>query len=240
MVSKSAIDRTCGALLAALAVATVVAAAIGSQFETYDRSFEKAINEVADSSGLFTVGLVSSFIAGLAGVALASTMYLAYRGHDRTVSMVGALWLLTFGGAMIGASVAGSAVLHMADQFETAVGTNADIIAASARPIHIVRESSGIVGITVFLPLAMLTFGAIIVRHRAAPGWLGWLALVAGAAMLMFWVTEVGWAISMLGVPLALLWLVLLGGWMMLRGTRDATGVDEPEIATAPVPVSAE
>ena len=252
MLTQNTIERTCGVLLIALAVAVVATAAIGSQFETYDKTFDEALQKAADDSGLFKVSLVSSFVAGLVGVVLASLMYLAYRGHGRPVSLLGALWLLAFSAATVGASVAGSAMLHMADQFEKAVGADthnvaagaqvvgavAHNIAVSARPVHILRESSGIVAMTVFLPLATLTFGALIVASRAVPGWLGWLAVVAGAAMLAFWVPVVGWLIFIVGTLLALIWLVVLGGWMLVRGTNEPRtqqrGVPMTPLDTAP------
>ena len=231
MLSQSTIERTCGVLLVVLAVAVVATAAMGSRFETHDRSFQEALHQVADDSGIFRVSLVSSFVAGLTGLVLASTMYFAYRGHDRSASLLGAVWLLAFGAAMAGASVAGSAVLHMANQFSDVGAANGLAIATSARPVHILRESSGIVAVTVFLPLATLTFGALIVRSRAVPAWLGWPAVVAGAGMLLFWVPNVGWFIFILGTPLALLWLVVLGGWMLVRGTRRPDPL--PEVRSA-------
>ncbi|MDA1347392.1 MAG: DUF4386 family protein [Chloroflexi bacterium] len=254
MLTQNTIERTCGVLLIALAVAVVATAAIGSQFETYDKSFDEALQKVADNPGLFKLSLVSSFVAGLVAVALACTMYLAYRGHGKPMALLGAVWLLAFSAAMVGASVAGSAVLHMADHIEKvvgadthnvaagaqAVGAMAHNIAVSARPVHILRESSGIVAITVFLPLATLTFGVLIVASRAVPGWLGWLAVVAGAAMLAFWVpvVGVGWAIFLLGTLLALIWLVVLGGWMLVRGTNEPRtqqrGVPMTPLDTAP------
>ena len=241
MLSQNAIERTCGVLLVVLAVAVVATAAIGEGFSTYEKSFDEALHEVAEDSGLFKAGLVTSFLAGLVGLVLASTMYFAYREHDRPVSLLGGLWLLAFGAAMAGSSVAGSAVLHMADQFDTAAAANSQAIAIGARPAHVLRESSGIVALTVFLPLATLTFGVVIVRSRAVPAWLGWLAVVAGAAMSLFWVPEVGWFIFILGTPLALLWLVVLGGWMLVRGTRRPTPPPEvgPESTLAPAASSA-
>lgn len=80
MPTQNTIDHTCGGLLIAL---TVVAAAVnGSPFETYDKSFDEALQKVADNPGLFKASLV--------GVALATAMYLVYRGHDRPVSLLGA------------------------------------------------------------------------------------------------------------------------------------------------------
>lgn len=247
MLSQNTINRTCSGLLIALAVAVVASGASGSPFETYDKSFDEALQKVADSPGLFKVSLVSSFLAGLVGVILATTMYLVYRGHGRPVSLLGALWFLAFSAATVGASVAGSAMPHMAEHFEKAAGADAHNVAAgaqalgavahdiavSARPVLILRESSGIVAITVFLPLATLTFGILTVASRAVPRWLGWLAVMAGAAMPAFWIPGVGWLIFILGMLLALTWLVSLGGWMLIRGTHEPG--DRREVNSASV-----
>jgi hypothetical protein len=111
----------------------------------------------------------------------------------------------------------------MADAFDGTSGSNATMIANSARPMQHIYEDSGLLGFGTFFPLSLFAFGALVIRSRAVPRGLGWMALATGVLIPAFWVGL--WPVGMVGMLLAAIWLVLLGVWMVVSGTREAEPV---------------
>ena len=227
--SQSSIDRICGALLIALPVAIFTFIVADSQFNTYGLSFQESLRQVVDSSALFRAETVLLFISGLVSIALAAAMYLVFRTHERTLALFGAAWFLGLGMTWFVAAISGVALAHMADQFETATAVNASMIATSARPVQVIYEETVLIGMKTLFPLSLLTFGTLVIRSRVVPGWMGWMALVIGAMIPLYWVV---WFIGDFGMLFGGLWYVLLGGWMIVRGTREAPPA--PPAGTAP------
>ena len=217
---NSTIERICGVLLIALPVVAFIFLMTDSQFNTYDKSFQESIRQVVDSPSLFRADMAFLFVSGLVSIALAAAMYLAFRSHERTLALLGAFWLLGLGTTMVVGTLGGVALAHMADQFETSTPVHVSMIATSARPFQVIHEESALLGMTTFFPLSLLTFGAIIAWSRAVPRWLGWPALVIGVVILLGWVGPL--FLKDIGMIFGFLWSVLLGGWMIVRGTREA------------------
>ena len=218
--SNSTIDRICGALLVALPVAIVTFLMTDTQFNTYEKSFQESLRQVVDNARLFKAETALLFVSGLLSIALAAATYLAFRTHERTLALFGAFWFLGLCMTMVVGALSGVALAHMADQFETATAVNTSMIATSARPFQVIYEESTLLGMKTFFPLSLLTFAALIVRNRAVPRWLGWIALVIGAAIPFYWVV---WFVGDIGMMLGLIWSVMLGGWMIVKGTREAS-----------------
>ena len=231
MVSKSTIDRACGVLLLGVLASLIVFAVTGNKFDTYEESFSESLQEIVDNEALHVTSTVFSGVASVLLILLAGAMYLAFRPYERAMVLVGTLGFLAIGFIMLVATMAGIASAEMANEFEKASGGTATMIATSARPLDLIKEAA-FIGPVVFLPLSLLAFGSVIVWSRTVPRWLGWLALASGVVMLGFWVNL--WIVGIFGLMAAGLWFVLMGGWMLARGTGEEAAAVEPRLEVAP------
>ena len=236
MISKWAIDQICGVLLILLPAVLITSIATGSKFETYEKTAMRSLQTIADNQALFAISTIFLFITGLVGISLAAALYLSFRDHERTLALFGAVWVLGMGVTLVVGAMGGWTLTEIADEFEKASGGNASGIATSARPMQHLYEGSGLLGLATFFPLGLMAFGALVIRSRAVPRVLGWMALPTGVLIPAIWVGL--WLVGMVGMLLAAIWLVLLGVWMVVSGTREAEPVApvgyEPRVESAP------
>jgi len=98
----------------------------------------------------------------------------------------------------------------------------------------VVTQTIGVLDNDLFTPLAvgggvlMLAIGVLVVRTRALPIWLGWVAVVIGIAS----VTPVGF-IAFLAI---ILWVAIVSVLLYVRG-GDVGPVERPAAGTGPPPV---
>ena len=234
MVSKDAIDRVCGVLLILLPIALIASIATGSRFETHETTPMQSLQTVVDNHGLFVASTMFLFVTGLVSITLAAAMYLAFRTHETMPAMFGSVWLLGVGVTLMVGATGGFALGEIADEFKTAGGGNMSMIATSARPMQLIFENSPLFGFAMLLPLSLLIFGALIVRRGAVPRAYGWAALVIGVLIPAFWVGL--WPVGMIGLMLAGVWHLILGGWILARGTREAPSGSPADFAAHPAP----
>ena len=136
MISKRAIDRICGVLLILLPAVLITSIATGSKFETYEQTAMRSLQTISDNQALFTASTIFLFLTGLVSISLATALYLSFRDHETTLALFGAIWVLVMGVTLIVGAVGGLVVNHMADAFDGTSGSNATMIANSARPMQ--------------------------------------------------------------------------------------------------------
>lgn len=230
MLPKKGVDRISGVLLIGLAVATVLTIATGL-IDVTAESFSKTFQGLVENQGRQYLTLVVLHVSSVLVLVLAATLYLAFRPFDRALALVGALGLVALGFTFIMANVAGGALVNIAEEYETVSAAKSDMLLASARAITMLQVFTWFDGAFTFLPLSLLAFGAIITRSNALPRWLGWLGIAAGVVMPTMWLSqhpfliEAFWVVAMIGMMGSLLWLLLVGGWLLVSGTRQSAAV---------------
>ena len=80
------------------------------------------------------------------------------------------------------------------------------------------RQAFGRIGFTLSA-LGVIALGILIAWSGTLPRWLGWLGIAAGVSMFFIWV-EAATTIHRLGGAGYLLWLAIMGGWLVVRGTH--------------------
>ena len=112
----------------------------------------------------------------------------------------------------------------LAQQFSAATATEADSLVASARPIALFAEFAFDTGLT-FIGLGILLSGILIIRSRAVHHLLRVPAVLGGFLIPLHWLwflnENLVW-IARAGLILTLLYFLLMGIWLIVRGTREA------------------
>ena len=218
MLSYRALERITGILLIALIPAFILSTFAVSEVDTYEKTFRVALKEIADDRATLMMGTGFLLVASLMCVALAALLYLVFRPHEPALALLGTFGFLATGFAFMVGGFVGAGLIDLAGDFAKAAPTGASAIVTSARPLAVILESAFYIGANLGLALSALVFGTLVVWSKALPWWLGALA-IAGACLTpsiyVFWYTGI------IGVMVILLWLLLTGGWMVMRGTRE-------------------
>ena len=189
---------------------------------------------IAESEGLFRLGMASFLVILLVDVVVAWALYIVLRRADRDVSLVAAWFRLVYtvflGVALIYffqalQFLSGSGFL---ESFDTAQREAQALVALDT------FNSAWLIGLAAF-GVHLITLGGLILRSGAAPKALGWVLTVAGAAYVIDTVahsllgnyTDYETAfIIMVAVP-----SVIAEGWMGLWLLfRAGKGVNEPSL----------
>lgn len=182
---------------------------------------------IADSEGLFRLGMVSFLVIFLVDVVVAWGLYIVFRRADRDLSLLAAWFRLVYT-VFLGAALiyffqalqflSGSAV---SEAFDTAQREAQALVALDT------FNSAWLVGLAAF-GLHLIVLGGLVVRSRSAPTALGWVLTVAGAAYVIDTVAhsllgtysdyETAF-IVMVAVPSVIAegWM---GLWLLLRGGK--------------------
>ena len=218
MLSKSTVERITGVLFLVIIPVSLATALLDSGVDTRVDEFRGSLQTVADSETQNIVGAVFGFFMAGLFVSTGAALYVAFRSYDRLLSLIGAFGFLAAGVSFMVSMAAGLTFIELASEFGDTSGVEADQIVPAARAVAIVSDWSLFAGFG-FFGLGLLALGILIIRRRALPPWLGWLAAISGVLMAVGAPT---FFLLILGLLLALVWLLVAGGLLVLRGTNEA------------------
>ena len=158
--------------------------------------------------------------------ALSALAYRLFRVYDPTLALAGAFMFL---GAAFFSGLSAIAGLVLAQGYALAVGSEAQLTSLNtlylmSNTVEPLRALAGMVSFT-FSGLALLILGGLTAWSGALPRWLGGLGILTGALMFFMWYADAA-VLHRLGGAAYLLWLTLLAGWLLFRGTA-ITEVEE-------------
>ena len=242
MLSKRGTERLAGALAisAALALLMTIITIVPVDLESR-AEIRESLPDLVDDEARHFISWSFNFVAGLLTIAVGAAFYLVFRAQERSLALFGAFWLLAAGVAFTVATMAFFALFDLADDFVTASGfAEPDAALSAAMGFGVVGYLAYQTGLTL-LGLGLIPIGILIAWSATVPRWMGWLGAAGGVVILFMWsliggdIAEVvGIVTGIAGGTAILLFLFILGGWLLLKGTREATTTESPlgEIAT--------
>ena len=233
MFAKTALDRITGGLLIALGVALVVALATDIGVDPTRLEFSDSLDEILEVRAQYLTSNAIMLATSVLWIAVATTLNTVFHYHDRTLALLGTSSFVVVGVFFMIHAIAGFALVDLAEEFAESKDVDASAVFVSARAIAFIGISD-IFGLFFVLPFGLLSFGAIIGRTKAVAPWLGWLALVVALLLVAvggFWIggfwdafdMYVIWDYGFIGFLGVMIWLVLMGGWLLWRGSRNAS-----------------
>ena len=224
MIPKKMIERSTG-LLMLLAVGSLVALmasgyGIGAEQQYFRDDFPRLARDLDGFKASLVVGAIVGSMLIVTAAALSHTL----RSRDSLLASIGAFGLLAAGVIMLIDVGAGRSLYDLAAQWRDAGGAEGDPIWISARAVALIYE--GLAGLSMMLLVGSLfAFGGAVVQQAVLPRPLGWLPIAGGVvlalALIVGAVTDGGWYLLMASVLIGLVWLLLTGGWLLLRGTTE-------------------
>lgn len=222
ILSRRAVERVSAILLVLyiLAVAVAVTARVSSGVD--QEMAAESVRMLAVNHGwavaAYTAGLVAAFTLTL----LAALIGQVFRPYDPTLAGISAFALLgaaCFGGlaAINGLALVSTYGGGLPPQAGYLPGDDGGL--ASYIVLEPMRVLAGKVGFT-FSGLALLSLGGLMALTGALPRWIGGLGLLVGALMFFIWYDDAA-ILHRIGGGLYLLWLLLIAGGLLFRGTAN-------------------
>ena len=161
-------------------------------------------------------------------MAAAGALYLVFRSHERSLALFSLVALLAAGVAFAVATASFFGLSFLAQDFVDTSGAEASALAGTARAVGLAGFSAYFTALTL-TGAGALPLGVLIVWSKAVPDWLGWPAVFSAILMLLSWLifapSVAGLIIAAIGGLGTLLFFLILGIWLLVRGTRDVRTV---------------
>jgi len=228
------------ALVALVVVVIIVPTAVTGDADPTKRSeIEGILRDIHENEALFFSGIAADVASNvLLFAVVAPVAYLLFRDRSPLLAMVGFASFLAAGVIFLVGNAATISAAFMAADFVEEGGAGAipagdPAILQSARSMALVAafiEPVGSTGVAV----ALLALGAVMAwaprGELNPPRWFGGFAMLGGTAMLGGWIGAVsddaGLALITAGYIVALVWFVLLGGWLIVQPDGRASATD--------------
>lgn len=225
MFSKTFIERGTG--LAMLLILGLMVAMMGSGFGigADEEYFRDDFPRLAQDPDGFGAGLLIGSVLGVVAIGAAGGLYLTFRPFDPVLATIGSFGLVAAGVLLIVDMGFGRAVHDLAKEWSSTNGTPGDPIWTSARTAALSLEFLAFSSILLMIA-SLVAFGILAVLKAALPRWVGALPVVSGVflalAMTVGVATGAFWALGVIATLTALLWLLLAGALLVLRGTEQS------------------
>jgi hypothetical protein len=184
-------------------------------------SLAESLETLASNHGMYLTSMSAGLVSSILLIMLAAGFYSIFRARHRFLALATSFLFLAAALAWLTSAASGLALASLAQEFVSASGVQAEITASSARTIDLVRESTGRVGFTL-AGLGTLALGVLLAWKEVLPKWLGWLGVMVGILMLFIW-NDSAAVLHRVGGASYLLWLLIAGGWLLVRGSQDTS-----------------
>ena len=233
------INRIAGVALLLLAlgiILSIVLSSVATDADPFDRDeIQEFLTDIDDNRAAAVITIaVDITIDAFIGIVVAALVYLLFRDRNRLLALSGFALLLAGNAAFIASDTADAALIVLAEDFAekggpAGIGAGDAVILEVARGVAIwslVAEQAAFTAIG----LGFAAIGSLIAWAPAGqvtpPRWLGWLAVLAGAAIAASWLLAVADAFFFLvivgGIAL-LIFLASLGIWLLMQPEAGET-----------------
>jgi len=228
MVARISPERATGMLLILLLISLIVTSSVGPEVDTRRSEFSASLVEIPDNQERYWTSIGFGLLSDLLTISLAGLLYLVLRPHGRSLALVGSFSLLAGAVTLLGFHMSRFGLTYLAEAYIGATGPRADTIESMARAFARAGDFGAFSALTL-IALGLLSFGAVFIRSKALPRYLGGLAVVSGLLLPFFWLSSAVdgiWIVGLVGFAGTLLWQLLLGSWLLLKGPLqpEATG----------------
>lgn len=233
------INRVAGITLLLVVILAIVnlvlvTAAVGDADPLKRGDVENMLIDINDNEALFFLGIAFSIATDAAALlAAAAMLFLVFRDRSPALATFAFVGLFASGIAFLVADAANLTVGVLAADFVNEGGPGGiaagdPVILQSARAVAAFAGLADLIGNTA-LGVGLLSIGALLAWAPKGevnpPRWLGALSILASLGTLLGWVIlaaeDVGIALISVGIIGTLLWLVILGGWLLIQPERE-------------------
>ncbi|MEE9199252.1 MAG: DUF4386 family protein [Dehalococcoidia bacterium] len=224
MLSKRGVDYLAGGLLLALVLTVVVFIATNPiSADTFREDPAGVLRDIAENHSRFVLSTVFDIASNLIAIALAAALYLAFRAHDRNLALLGTFGFLAAGLLFLTADMVKISLESLSEGFPEARGAQAESLLNSARAVGYMVDGAVVMAFT-GLAIGVLSYGLLVITTSALPRWIGGLGILGGLVAPFGWLLFVESdliAIGFVGTLIGLLFALIAGSWLVLKGSSE-------------------
>ena len=236
------INKVAGVTLLLLALGIILnlaftISAVGDSDPVKRAEIEGFLRDINDNEALFFLGTGFSIATDAAiSLAAAAGLYLVLRDRSRLLALFGFAGLVAGSIAFIASDASLLALGLLAQDFVEKGGAGGiaagdPVILQSARTVGVITAFTFQIAFTA-IAFGLLAFGTLITWAKVGtvnpPRWLGGLAILSALAMLLSWLgavdTDLGDVIFLIANLGVLLFLIVLGGWLLMQPETGEAG----------------
>lgn len=217
---KIPFERVTGMLLLLLILLVPISTSI-SGFDTGRAGWEGELQHIGERPDYqIAINVVLWLTCGIVLIAMAAGFYHALQRTASLLSTFAAFALAAAGVLVLAATAVYKSMTDLAGQY-TGAATEESLVTTSWALVLTMEMLQGAVVLTLSLGIFSLAMAAH--RHRLVAGWLGYVAALSAALLIVagivdvFAETDVTWTLLMGGLLLLMLWLVVAGFTLVIN-----------------------
>ena len=227
MLSQKTVERLAGLFLLVFVVSVVVSGVTFSVSVSADSArgdVTETLRQISQDRELFITGVAFDVLSNLVLILVAAALYLAFRPHERSLALIGTFGFLA--AAVIWLTVDGAMVAMdwLAESLRVG-NVGAESVETSARAIAPIIDAGFPMGAVGFA-IGVFSFGLLVAWTGALPRWMGAFGLAGGVVAPFGWLSlpfpDAGNVVLFVGLSIALFFILIIGAWLVLKGTQPA------------------
>jgi len=231
MLSKRGVDYLIGGLVLALIVTAIVQISIDPiGADTFKEDPAGILRDIAENQSQVVVSTAFDIASNFIFILIAAAFYLAFRAHDRNLALLGSFGFLAAGLLFLTIDMVVISLYTLSESFTEASGAQAQSILNSASAVGLMADPAAAMSL-LGMAIGFLSYGLLVVTTGAVPRWIGWFGIVGGLVAPFGWLYLVEsdlFAVGFIGGGIGLLFFLITGVWLVLKGSSEATETASP------------
>ena len=230
MLSKRGVDYLAGGLLLPLAVYGLLGLPSPISGDTFREDPAGVLRDMAENQSQLVVSTVIDIAGNFIIILLAAALYLAFRAHDRNLALLGSFGFLAAGVFFLTYDMMAISLQYLSEGFPEARGAQAESILNSARAVGLMADPAVAMGLT-SLAIGVFAYGLLVITTGALPRWMGGIGILGGLVAPFTWLMFVEShlaSIGTFGALIILLFALIVGLWLVLKGSSEVAPVISP------------
>jgi hypothetical protein len=216
---KRGVERLAG--ITALLITFLVVAAILTALDikpVYDNIHED-LSYLGDNIDRLWLNTIIWFATSILIVLFGPLILMSFLPYGRSSAYLAAFLISTTGLLYIIIAINGLNVIRMVSVYQAAFGQESDYIANISFYILVSRSNLQLAAYTL-VGISSIILGLLIASSGLLPRFIGWVAIFGGFIYASFGWIDIDHILFMVGRLLFLLALIILGSFLLLRGTK--------------------
>lgn len=219
---KRGVERLAG--ITALLIAFMVVAAILTAIDIKPDyiNIHEDLSYLEDNIDRIWLNSIIWFVTSILIVFFGPLILMSFLPYGRSSAYLAAFLISTTGILYIIIAINGLNMIRMVTVYQASSGQETDIIASISYFILVSRSNLQLAAYTL-VGISSIILGLLIASSGLLPRFIGWVAIFGGLIYASFGWIGIDHILFMVGRLLFLLALIILGCFLLLRGTRKKT-----------------
>ena len=219
---KRSVERLAGVTALLIAFLVVVAILTAVDIEPDQIYIHEELSYMVDNLDRLRLNSMIWFMASVLIVMFGPLILMSFLPYGRSSAYLAAFLISTTGILYILIAINGLNIIRLVSAYRESTGQETDFVANLSYFMMLSRTNLQLVAYTL-VGISSVILGLLIAGSGLLPRFIGWVAIFGGLIYASFGWIGMDHILFMIGRLLFLLALIILGSYLLLRGTRKKT-----------------